>query len=72
VVVLDPRCQLLALGATLFMNGEPLDLPPARRRALLTLADARRLPGARLARVALGDLLYAWYRQGTLHLENAA
>jgi 50S ribosomal protein L16 3-hydroxylase len=72
VVVLDPRSQLLALGATLFMNGEPLDLPPARRRALLALADARRLAGARLARAALGDLLYAWYRQGYLHLENAA
>jgi len=71
-VVLDARTQLLALGTTLFVNGEPLDLPAPRRRVLLALADARRLEGARLARVALGDLLYVWYRQGYLHLENVA
>jgi 50S ribosomal protein L16 3-hydroxylase len=71
-VVLDARTQLLALGATLYLNGEPLDLRTAQRRVLSVLADARRLEGAKLARSALGDLLYAGYRQGTLHLENIA
>jgi len=71
-VVLDARTQLLVLGRTLFVNGEPLDLPAAQRRVLVALADARRLEGAPLARAALADLLYAWYRQGYLHLETAA
>jgi 50S ribosomal protein L16 3-hydroxylase len=71
-VVLDARTQLLAIGGTLFLNGEPLALPPARRKILSALADARRLGGARLARAALGPLLYAWYRLGYLHLETPA
>jgi len=71
-VVLDARTQILVLRATLFVNGESLDLPPAQRRALSALADARRLEGARLARAALSDLLYAWYREGYLHLETPA
>jgi len=69
-VVLDARTQLLALGARLFMNGERLELSVAQRRGLQALADRRRLAGARLARVALVPLLYAWYRQGYLHLET--
>jgi 50S ribosomal protein L16 3-hydroxylase len=69
-VVLDPRTQLLAHGGTLFVNGERLELPLARRRVLSALADARWLDGARLARAALGQLLYAWYRQGFLHLDT--
>jgi 50S ribosomal protein L16 3-hydroxylase len=69
-VELDARTQLLALGGTLFVNGESLDLPAAQRRALSALADARGLDGARLARAALGNLLYAWYRQGLLHLNT--
>jgi len=71
-VALDARTQLLALGTDLFLNGERLALPGARRQVLSALADARRLPGSQLARAALGDLLYAWYRQGTLHLESRA
>jgi len=67
--VLDARTQLLALRSTLFVNGEALELPPARRRVLSALADARRLEGARLARAKLGKLIYAWYRQGFLQLE---
>jgi len=71
-VVLDARTQLLGLGADLFLNGERLALPATRRKPLSALADARRLPGARLARAALGPLLYAWYRLGYLHLETPA
>ena len=71
-VALDARTQLLALGADLFLNGERVALPAARRTLLSALADARRLPGARLARAALGPLLYAWYRLGYLHLETPA
>lgn len=67
-VVLDARTRISVLRATLYVNGERLDLPAAQRSALSALADARRLEGARLARAALGNLLYAWYRQGYLHL----
>ena len=66
--MLDARTRISVLRATLYVNGERLDLPPAQRSALSALADARRLEGARLARAALGNLLYAWYRQGYLHL----
>ena len=72
MVVLDARTQLLALGSTLFLNGEPLALPLARRKVLSALADARRLAGTRLAHAALVPLLYAWYRLGYLHLETPA
>ncbi|MDX1375178.1 MAG: cupin domain-containing protein [Burkholderiales bacterium] len=69
-VALDARTRLLALGGAMYLNGERLALTPARRRALSALADARRLSGARLARAALGPLLYGWYRLGYLHLET--
>jgi len=72
VVTLDARTQLLAAGTRLFLNGEQLQLGAAGRRALSALADARRLPGARLARAVPRDLLYAWYRLGVLHLEAPA
>ncbi len=62
-VLLDPKTQMLTLGARLFCNGE--EFKPAR--ALRTLAERRRaLVGPRCA-----DLIYDWYRSGYLHLERA-
>lgn len=62
-VVLDPRTQVLTLGARGFVNGEPV---PASA-ALRALADRRRgrLPAA------LADSAYRWYLSGYLHLERA-
>ncbi len=71
-LVLDARTQLLALGADLYINGERLALPPAQRKRLSALADARRLAGTRLAGSTLAPLIYAWYRLGYLHLEMPA
>jgi len=62
-VVLDPRTQMLTLGARCFLNGESL----GASRALRVLADRRR---ARLP-AALADCAYRWYLSGTLHLERA-
>ena len=72
VVALDARTQLLVAGTRLFLNGEELQLSVAGRRALSALADARRMSGTPLARAVPGDLLYAWYRLGVLHLEAPA
>jgi len=70
-VALDARTQLLYRGTRFFLNGELL-VPGARERAALAaLADARRVPGRRLARAGLAALTYEWYRLGYLHLENA-
>jgi hypothetical protein len=62
-VALDPRTQMLTLGARCFINGEPL----RATRALRALADRRRgrLPAA------LADRAHHWYLSGYLHLERA-
>jgi 50S ribosomal protein L16 3-hydroxylase len=62
-VVLDPRTQMLTLGARCFINGESL----RATRALRALADRRRgrLPAA------LADCAHRWYLSGYLHLERA-
>ncbi len=62
-VALDPRTQMLTLGARCFINGETL----GATRALRALADRRR---ARLP-AALADCAYRWYLSGYLHLERA-
>jgi hypothetical protein len=61
-VVLDPKTQMLTLGARLFCNGE--EFKPAR--ALRSLVDRRRA----LVRPALAGLIYDWYLSGCLHLER--
>ena len=62
-VLLDPRTQMLTLGARCFINGESL----GATRALRALADRRRgrLPAA------LADSAHRWYLSGYLHLERA-
>ena len=62
-VLLDPRTQMLTLGARCFINGESL----GATRALRALADRRRgrLPAS------LADSAHRWYLSGYLHLERA-
>ncbi len=65
-VVLDPKTQLLYLGARFYINGESFVPRESQRRALARLADERQAPGRRLARAGLGQLLLEWRRAGYL------
>jgi hypothetical protein len=68
-VKLDPKTQMLYLGARFFMNGEVLRPRASQRRALAALADQRRAPGRALVRAGLGRLILQWHRSGYLSLE---
>ena len=68
VAVLDPKTQMLYLGARFFINGDVLQPRPAQRRALALLADKRRAPGRLLARAGLERLILDWRRAGYLRL----
>jgi len=70
LVALDPRSQFLYRGRRFFLNGEEVLASGPQRAALSRLADRRRLEGRRLARAGVVDLLYGWYRDGSLHLEH--
>ena len=72
-VRLDPRTQLLYDGNHVFLNGTALDFAGHDAILIKRLANARHLPGARLAKsnVPRGGataLIYRWYRDGFLHL----
>jgi 50S ribosomal protein L16 3-hydroxylase len=67
--MLDPKTQMLYLGARYFINGEMLRPPASQRKALAVLADRRRAPGRALARAGLGPLILEWRRCGFLSLE---
>ena len=69
-VLLDARTQLLYRGPRFYLNGETLLPRPGARRALRALGDRRQALGRALARSALGDLIFEWYRRGYLHLER--
>lgn len=69
VVVLDPKTQMLYLGARFFINGETMIPRPAQRAALAALANRRRAPGRQLARAGLEALILDWHRAGFLSLE---
>jgi len=71
-VALDPATRLLYRGRRFFVNGEVVASRSAQRNALAALADRRRVPGRALARAALGDLIYEWYRAGFLRLEKTS
>jgi 50S ribosomal protein L16 3-hydroxylase len=70
-VQLDPRTQLLYSGNRFYLNGESITVGKKDRALLKELADRRHLPGARLARAALADLVYDWHRAGYLRLKAA-
>jgi 50S ribosomal protein L16 3-hydroxylase len=63
LVVLDPKTQLLYIGAQFFINGESLLARPAQHAALAELADRR------LARAGLEPLISTWHRAGFVNLE---
>ena len=64
IITLDPKAQLLYLGARFFINGEVLRPRAGQRRALALLADQRRAPGRLLARAGLEPLILDWCRAG--------
>jgi 50S ribosomal protein L16 3-hydroxylase len=69
-VCLDPRSRMLTQGTRVYLNGA--EYQPAARifKALQQLADARELPGGRLAHAGAADLIFDWYRQGFLGLDR--
>ncbi len=67
-VVLDAKTRLLHRGDRLYVNGESIAARGRRYDALRRLADARRLPGARLAAQPAAGLVYDWYRAGFLDI----
>jgi len=69
MIVLDPKTQLLYLGAQFFINGESFVAGPAQRAALAALADTRQAPGRALARAGLERLILQWHRAGFLGLK---
>jgi len=68
-VQLDPKTQLLYSGKRFYLNGECITVGKKDRALLKELADRRHLPGARLARAALADLVYDWHRAGYVRLK---
>jgi 50S ribosomal protein L16 3-hydroxylase len=69
-VKLDPRSRMLACGASVYINGAAVPVPARALQALVGLADARGAQGSRLARDGAGELIFVWYRQGFLHLDQ--
>lgn len=65
---LDPRTLMLYRAQALFINGEPVNLHRADRRALHQLADARVLHSARFSAKATTARVYDWYRAGWIHI----
>ena len=61
---LDARSRLAFSGTMFFLNGERVVAPPAARRALKRLADARELAPGENAPREFWDLAHAWYRRG--------
>ena len=64
-IEVHPALPLLFRGGQAFINGEALELKPGARKAIIALADQRRLT-ARQVREARGALrtLHNWYRNG--------
>jgi 50S ribosomal protein L16 3-hydroxylase len=68
-IALNPKTQMLYLGARFFINGESFLPRPTQRAVLAALADWRRAPGPALARAGLEPLILQWHRAGFLDLE---
>ena len=69
-VRLDPKTQLLYVGARFFLNGESFTAPKGVRPELQALADRRVADLTRLAPLAAE--IAEWRRAGYLHLTNKA
>jgi 50S ribosomal protein L16 3-hydroxylase len=68
-VRLDPKTQLLYLGARFYMNGEAVRIARGDAAALRELADRRTLAGSRLRAAASRALILQWQRCGFVHLD---
>ncbi len=69
---LDRRSRMAWRGASIFLNGESIDVPPPTRRWLRRLADRRALTAVEcpraLADTGLAAILLGWYDAGWLRL----
>lgn len=65
-VKLSEKTQLLFSAARFFLNGESIQVPPADREALRTLADRRALPTLAAWSNSARERAYDWYCQGVL------
>jgi 50S ribosomal protein L16 3-hydroxylase len=65
--------SLMLYGKTdLFINGEQYNMNRGLATPMRRLADARRLPGHRIAlKGAVTDMLYRWYRAGYIYLSKS-
>ncbi len=71
-VALDPKTQLLFRRARFFVNGEPVPVSPADRKALRRLADDRKITTTDGLSEDAMSMLYAWYGCGWCHPLGAA
>jgi len=63
-VRLDPKTQLLYTASRFFINGDAFTVPARSAPALRTLADARAIDAAEVARSGLTRLISEWLRRG--------
>ncbi|MDR1853847.1 MAG: cupin domain-containing protein [Azoarcus sp.] len=68
---LDPRTLLLwSAEAGFHLNGESIPVSGENRDILATLAHRRRLEGVKRPSEAILKLLYGWYEDGFLHVDE--
>jgi 50S ribosomal protein L16 3-hydroxylase len=71
-VRLTRKTQMLYSGRHLFINGASFNIRPADRKALLALANERRLSGEEVSASSedVREALHAWYLDGWLELNE--
>lgn len=70
-VRLNGKTRMLYYGREFFINGEQFSVAPDDSKPLSKLADTRRLAGQSVSE-ELMTLLYSWYRDGFLELEDSS
>lgn len=70
-VRLNGKTRMLYFGREFFINGEQVSVAPDDSKPLAKLADTRRLAGQSVSE-ELMTLLYSWYRDGFLELEDSS
>ena len=70
MVRLDAATQLLYSGRRFFLNGETVMFVGRAATALRELAEARSIPGRKLAAAGLGKLASEWRAAGWVHFER--
>ena len=71
-IALSRKTQMLYRNRLIFINGESFAVERVDRELLASLADARRVDGARVADASqdVAEALHDWYRQGWLTLPD--